>query len=563
MTQALRAQHIKAARQAVRDGQLGSAMALAQAVLQSHPNDLDALEIKALAEVERGEAAAAEQTLLCAIRAAPGRRWPYADLARLLLEQDRPDEAEAVAQSALTIDAANADAHAILGSLLTERLPIEAAGHFETAIGLVGQHPQLLLGLGRALLRQGKLQSARMPLQAAVAADPSGLEPLVALAELEEKCGRFDEATRILDRAGIIAVARGTDVDLQRSILLERMGKCQDALSLLETADKPSGAALLHRGRLLDQLGRHEEAWLDWTEGKAILAARSQAAYPVDEVGQEAAAMAAFFDSARMPLLPRARLRGGHSQPLFVLGFPRSGTTLTEQILASHSAVRAGGELAFVQELRDLAMKLAGGEANFPRALADHPNWPTLLRDLYLERAQAYGLTVPGSAWFTDKMPLNLMWLPLVRLAFPDSPVVLVRRHPLDVLISVMAHDMTHGFNCAYRLEDAAMHLALMDDLVARYSQAGTGPTHELQYERLIADQTGETQRLMASIGLKIEPSQLRFFEREAVSPTPSYAQVRVPLNYRSVGRWRNYTKQLAPIKSIVEKAIERGGYAG
>jgi hypothetical protein len=121
---------------------------------------------------------------------------------------------------------------------------------------------------------------------------------------------------------------------------------------------------------------------------------------------------------------------------------------------------------------------------------------------------------------------------------------------------------MTHGFHCAYRLEDAAVHLALMDELVACYSQARIGPTYELQYERLVADQAGVTRRLMASIGLEMEPSQLRFFEHETVSPTPSYAQVREPLNDRSIGRWRNYAEQLEPIMPVVAKAMERGGYA-
>jgi hypothetical protein len=218
--------------------------------------------------------------------------------------------------------------------------------------------------------------------------------------------------------------------------------------------------------------------------------------------------------------------------------------------------------LPFGRELRDHAAELAGGETAFTEGLdRTEGGWLERLRDRYLERAKQYGLT-DGGGWFTDKMPLNDMWLPLLRMAFPRSPVVLVRRHPLDVLVSVMAHDMTHGFHCAYRLEDAATHLALMDELVARYTEAGIGPTHELQYERLIADQAGETQRLMASMRLEMEPSQLRFFERETVSPTPSYAQVREPLNDRSLGRGRKYAVQLEPILPIVAEARERGGYA-
>src|SRR6185312_8506108 len=98
---------------------------------------------------------------------------------------------------------------------------------------------------------------------------------------------------------------------------------------------------------------------------------------------------------------------------------------------------------------------------------------------------------------------------------------------------SVMAHDMTHGFNCVYRIENAARHLALVDELVERYRAVKLGPTYELRYEDLVADQGGETERLMEAIGLPMEPPQLSFHERTHVSPTPSYAQVREPLNDR------------------------------
>jgi hypothetical protein len=160
-------------------------------------------------------------------------------------------------------------------------------------------------------------------------------------------------------------------------------------------------------------------------------------------------------------------------------------------------------------------------------------------------------------------MPGNDFWLPLLRAAFPESPVVLVRRHPLDVLTSVMAHDMTHGFDCAYRLEDAARHLALTNSLLDAYRVAGVGPTYELRYERLVAEQQAESERLMAAIGLPMEPAQLSFHERKMVSPTPSYAQVRELLNDRSIGRWRNFARELEPVRPIVAEAMERDGYAG
>jgi Tfp pilus assembly protein PilF len=544
------AEAIAEARAALKAGNVERAGEIAAAILRRDPSNLDALEIQALVAIDRGDDAAAEQALRAAIALAPDRRWPYGDLARLLLGQGRDEEAEAVARAALAADEANADAHAMLATLLARReMLVPAAAHFERAMALVGAHPDLQLGLGRALLRQGKLGAARPLLEAAATGNPAALEPIAFLAELEERAGRFDLAMQLLDRAEPLAAAANKDVKLQRATVLERRGEIEAALTILESEAELSGGALLQRGRLRDRLGRHAEAWADWTRGKAMLAERATRHYHAADVERQAEQLAHLFDAEMLAKLPRAPRRADVPLPLFILGFPRSGTTLVEQILASHSEIRAGGELPFGRELRELTRDLSEID-------------PEHLRDTYLAGAEGYGLTTPGAAYFTDKMPLNDMWLPLLSMAFPDSPVVLVRRHPLDVLTSVMAHDMTHGFNCAYRLEDAARHFALVDRLTAHYRAAGIAITCELQYEALVADQSGETARLMAAIGLPMEPAQLNFHERESVSPTPSYAQVREPLNDRSIGRWRNYAAQLEAVRPIVADAMARGGYS-
>jgi hypothetical protein len=253
-------------------------------------------------------------------------------------------------------------------------------------------------------------------------------------------------------------------------------------------------------------------------------------------------------------------------QPIFILGFPRSGTTLTEQVLASHSRIRAGGELPFTAELRDFAALATGGP--FPAGLgalatADQSHLPALFRDFYLARAESHGLLAPGADFFTDKMPLNELYLPLLRIAFPEAPVIAVARHPLDVMVSVMAHDMTHGFNCGYAPGDAAHLFASVSALDAQYRDTLGIARHELVYERFVAGQESETGRLMIHLGLKMEDAQLRFHENTRFAPTPSYAQVQEPLNDRSIGRWRNYARELEPVRAILDEAIARAGYAG
>ena len=554
---------VSAARNAYRSGDLDDAARIAAEILAANPGNLDAIELKALVEIERGHYAEAEASLRFAIAVAPERRWAYADLTRLLLKLGRSAEAEAVARGAAAADPGNADAHAMLGSILADRqMYVPAAAHLRRAIALAGRHPQLLVALGRALMLQGSPDQARTLLEEAAAADPSMLEPAVSLAELEERSGRFDEALRLLDGAEPLAAATGTDLKLQRSVLLERMGRIEAAVRLLDDERELSGAALLHRGRLRDRLDRHADAWSDWTAGKALLAQSNARHYPSDEVQKQADALARFFTSEQFAAFPGAAKRDDVPQPLFIVGFPRSGTTLTEQILASHSRIRAGGELPFMADLKDHAVSLAVGESAFPDGLARlatvQPDWAEQLRDFYLERAETFGLTAPGADFFTDKMPLNEMWLPLLRIAFPQSPVILVRRHPLDVLTSVMAHDMTHGFHCGYRLRDAARHLATVDRLVAGYRASGIEVTYELRYETLVADQRGETQRLMAAIGLPLEEAQLRPDQRTAVSATPSYARVGEPLNDRSIGRWQHHASELEAIRPLVSEVIRQ-----
>ena len=555
---------IAAARQAIGERDFERARSIVSEILAAKPDDLDALEVGAFADTEAGNFEDAENALRSAIAIAPRRRWPYADLTRLLLRLDRHSEAEGIARSAVAADGANPDPHAMLGTMFaTQERWFEAAVHFEQAIALAGPHPQLLAGAGEALLRLGRLDQARSRLEAAVAGDPAALKPLTCLAEIDERQGRFAHSMELLDRAEPIADAAGTDLDLQRSRLLERMGRLHEAAALLERDIELSGSALLQRGRLRDRMGRYDEAWSDWIGGKSLLARHSGRQYLSEQLASQAERLARFFNSPEAARLPRAPRDDLLAQPIFIIGFPRSGTTLTEQILASHSAIEAGGELPFGREIHDLAVAITGGEGAFPEGLLRlQDSWPIKLRDLYLQRARAYGLLETGASFFTDKMPTNDMWLPLLRLAFPQSPVVHVRRHPLDVLVSVMGHDMTHGFYCSYRLEDAARHFALVDEVVERYSSSGLGRTHELRYEMLVADQARETERLMEAIGLAMEAQQLRFHERSHVSPTPSYAQVREPLTDRSVGRWRKFEEPLRSVRPIVAAALARGGYA-
>ena len=551
---------ITAGRVAVREERFAAAEQLARDALEVDPHEIDALEILFLCQQRFGDGAGAERTLRRVIALAPHKQWPRGDLARLLIGMGRAAEAEQVLTEAVAADPRHADAHAMLGSLLSEREAlVPGTRHLERAIALAGRHPQLLANLGRNLMRQGRLDEAEPLLQSAMAAAPDQLNPIIHLAELAEQRDQFDRAAALLDRAEPIAARQGLDVHAQRAHLLSRTSRWREALALLDEVTQLSGTPRLLRSRLRDRAGRHEEAWEDAVAAKAALARVRRHFYDAEAVGCQFSALRHFAEkSAR---LAGAAKREGVPQPLFILGFPRSGTTLTEQVLASHSQIRPGGELPFAGQFPDLIEQMAGRP--FPSVLSQivgNPELPARLRDFYLAGAEAYGLLGEGTRFFTDKMPLNEVYLPLLRLAFPDAPLIGVSRDPRDVIVSALQHDMTHGFHCTYRLEDAALHLAAVAELTDAYGAAGIAP-YRFRYESFIADQMGETQKLMAFIGLDAEEAQRSFHQSRRHAPTPSYAQVREPLHDRAIGRWRNYAHMLEAVADLLAPAVARGGY--
>ena len=249
----------------------------------------------------------------------------------------------------------------------------------------------------------------------------------------------------------------------------------KDALDLIDKRGPLSAAAQLDRARLLDKLERHEEAWTGFVQAKARLAREMGAQYDASQVEAESTALKAVFTRETLARLPRASVRPG-PQPIFILGFPRSGTTMIEQMLNSHPDVAAGGELPFVHEWRALIENVLPGKEGFPVQLAhieaaDYHHIPGLMRDHYLGRAETYGVTRDSKPLFTDKMPLNDAHLPLIRLAFPHAPIIRMVRHPLDVAVSMLSHNLTHGHNSGYAIDSIIRHMVTMHDLTTHYDE--------------------------------------------------------------------------------------------
>lgn len=537
---------------------------LAIEALRRNPKDLEALRCCFEVYDRRRDSGNAGKVLDVVLGINDKLAWAHAEKAALSLGAGQLGQAETAVRRALALDPSLPRAHTIAANVFSE-LNRLAAGewHFRRALELGGPGCENLTQLGQNLVQQGRVDEAEAVFSEALALDPKNIQTLGYFARLREMQGRFDEAQQTLDDADTVEPG---SVSLLRARLLARQGRHSEALALLDQSPQLNGDALLERGRLNERLGRYDLAWTDFVEAKHRLAREDGAIrYDSNAVERFFDAMRDRFRRDRMAVLPRAAVREDLSQPLFIIGAPRSGTTLLERMLASHSQIGAGGELPFIGEFRELLMRLLPG-APFPENLsalsaADCHVTAALLRDYYLARRAELLHADPSCRYVVDKMPFNEMYLPLIRIAFPVCPVIHLERHPLDVAVSMLGNKLNHGFFCAYAMDDIAHHLTAVAELHQSYRMAfDTGET-TLRYEDLVGDPEGALRTLFEYLALPFETQCLEFHRDQRYSPTPSYGDVNREIRKTAVARYRHYRNHLQPLSDRFERLLSVTAY--
>ncbi|WP_261405709.1 tetratricopeptide repeat-containing sulfotransferase family protein [Chenggangzhangella methanolivorans] len=562
------AQGVKAFKQ----GDYPVAARLAVEALERSP--FDPVALKALAGVRELEGrAGAAITLLR--RAAHFDTSDYATTVKLVqmaIARGGAEAAEPHARQAVRLSPTNPQAHYLMGMTMTQlgRHAL-AAHHNRRALELSPRRePLILTNLATNLLETGEIETARELFREADAAQPNDRRTLLAWARLEEIDRKFDDAETLLDRVDQIA-RNNPQATLRRATVLGRRGRVDEAVKLLD--ERASAGArqlgpqeLLERGRLKDRLGLHDEAWADFSAGKARALELGAGAYDEAAANRLTSNLKTYFTRERLAVLPRAEDRRDGPQPIFILGFPRSGTTLVEQTLSSSDAISAGDELPFVGQIAAISPRLLSSPWEYPGSLSDlllgdRREGLDDLRNFYLASARRMGVARDDTPFFTDKMPLNETHLGLIALMFPRAPLVHVVRHPLDVMVSAMSNFFTHGFGCGRDLESAAKHLLMTADLVEHYRGVADLNYLELRYEDIVDDQEATVRRLFDFVGVPFDPKALEFEANERYARTASYAQVKEPLYRRSRHRHQNYLRHLAPAQKILAPLIERLGY--
>jgi tetratricopeptide (TPR) repeat protein len=302
-------------------------------------------------------------------------------------------------------------------------------------------------------------------------------------------------------------------------------------------------------GKALEDEASYEESFTHYAKGNGIR--RKSHPYSADENSSFVRRSQALF--TREFFAERAGCGAQAGDPIFILGLPRSGSTLLEQILASHSLVEGTMELPDIPQIaRELAAGNGrGDEGTFFQAVAALTSAQLrTLGERYLDGTRV--LRKSAAPFFIDKMPNNCLYVGLIHLILPNARIIDARRHPLACCFSCFKQHFARGQNFTYGLEDLGRYYRDYVELMAHFDAVLPGRAHRISYEVMVADTEVEVRRLLAHCGLPFEEGCLKFYENERAVRTASSEQVRQPIFREAVDHWRHYERWLEPLKAAL-----------
>jgi tetratricopeptide (TPR) repeat protein len=394
--------------------------------------------------------------------------------------------------------------------------------------------------------------AAERELQAALALEPAYVPALLNLANLREDFGKQAEASALYEK--ILALDPRCHTALARYAGLHKVAGADDPLvARLRAAIADARTSPADRAELGFALGKALDSCKAWDAAFAAYAAANrdsrQSAAPGTGV-YDARAHERFVDeliATFRPGQPAAARSSQSTRPLFICGMFRSGSTLAEQILAAHSRVTAGGELAFLPSL-------------VRTTLAPFPGTMQSVTQAQLEQLSARYLDMlarlfPCGDRVTDKRPDNFLYIGLIKSLFPDARIVHTTRDPLDNCLSIYFLHLDHSMSYSLDLADIAHYYVQYRRLLAHWKTLYGADIFDLDYDRLVHEPRPVIEKLTAFCGLEWEEACLSFEQSARAVKTASVWQVRERLYHRSSGRWRNYAAHVAPLQTRLREA--------
>jgi len=490
-----------------------------------------------------------------------------------LLRQGRFDEAIALCQQRLRASPREPAAWAALaGTLVAARRPEAALRAWDAALDLAPTEPAILVGKASVLQALSRDEDARDQYRRALAADPARVEALFGLARLAIESGDWDEAEALTGRLSAAGPDRPDALWLGARTALGRGDFEVAEARAAQLAANPGlgpdqrAEAILLRAEALDRLDRPTEAFAAAVQGKAIqhqLYAERAAGREgeVDKLNRLAAWFRAADPAPWREAPAEATVAGEARSHVFLMGFPRSGTTLLEQVLAGHPEVRA---LEEAPTLAEAYAEFLTAPAGLERLARLTPQETQIWRARYWAEVAAHGIDARRQV-FLDKAPAGTLTLPLVAKLFPRAKVLFALRDPRDVVLSCLRHNfqinaMTYTFTQA---DTAAACYAACMAMAEVYRAILPLTLIEARHEVLVEDFGRELARLCGFLGLDVVPAMLDIgaTARSRTVRTPSADQVRGGLSDRGLGRWRAYAAEMAPLMPALAPWVERFGY--
>ena len=528
------ARHVKAASKdpqllaaagALVENRIPEAEARLREHLQRAPTDVAALRMLAEVGGRLGRYADAELLLARCLELAPSFDAARYNYATVLNRQGKPGAALTQVRQLLVKEPHNPAYRTLMAAILANLGNYdEAKGIYHQLLQEYPQQPSLWMSYGHTLKTTGHLPDSIEAYRQAITLRPTLGEAYWSLANL--KTFRFADA----DPAAMDAALARHDLSDEDRLHFE--------FSL---------------GKVLEDAERYEDSFEHYARGNAL----RRKSHPYN-----AAANSRFVDGAialfTEPFLAaRAGFGCPAKDPIFILGLPRAGSTLLEQVLASHSLVEGTMELP---DLPQIAREIARGDRS-----SDEPGFHEALASLSGAQLRALGerymestrsMRKLGAPFFIDKMPNNWLYVGLIQLILPNATLIDARRHPLGCCLSCYKQHFARGQNFTYGLEDLGRYYRDYIRLMAHFDAVLPGRIHRVIYEQMVADTEAQIRGLLAGCGLEFEEGCMRFYENERAVRTASSEQVRQPIFREALDHWRHYEPWLGPLKEALGPAL-------
>ncbi len=504
------------------DGDLSAAENILRAYLRTSSDDVEALRLLARIQHQRDVLDEAESLLEAALEVKPNYVAARLDYVRVLIDRQKYLRAREETDTLLRLEPGNRAYLSLYAAACV------GLGEYEPAIALYREllaaspaSADLHVSLGHSLKAVGRKKEATESYQMAAAARPSFGDAWWSLANL--KTYRFSQNEIVQMRAE--EAAPGTDP-------VDRYHLC------------------FALGKALEDRNEFAESWQFYERGNALKRAESRYHPDITETNtrKQVEVCTAQFFAARVGVgVPNL-------DPIFIVGVPRSGSTLIEQILASHSLVEGTHELSDIQRI---VVEIRGLEDNrYPAVLAElAPEEFRRLGERYITDTLAYR---QGKPFFIDKMPNNFCHIGLIHLMLPNAKIIDVRRDPMACCVSNLRQLFAKGQEFTYSIEDIARYYRTYLELMRHWDAVLPGRILRVWYEDVVEDLEGNVRRILEFCGLEFEPACVEFYKTERSVSTASSEQVRRPIFLGGLFQWRNYEPWLGPLKDKLDDALIR-----